>query len=197
MANLVFYLDDGSTFTHPLEEETTSVGRHPDSVVVLEFPSVSGHHATIELREDGYYLVDHKSSNGTRVNGAEIEEARLNDGDRVSFGDVQSAFYEGDPPAVLTMPAPDIVVDDPPPAPATTYRPAPVTRAPGRRIVPKNYGDDPDGGCLTAIIIFALFLAAFCAGLFLRHSNETGGNLFNDILDKLDKTELPASKSDK
>src|SRR5689334_21615584 len=60
IANLVFYLDDGSTFTHTIEGETTTIRRHPDSVVVLEFPSVSGHHASIEQREVGYYILDHK-----------------------------------------------------------------------------------------------------------------------------------------
>jgi hypothetical protein len=197
MANLVFYLDDGSTFTHTLEGETTTIGRHPDSVVVLEFPSVSGHHSSIEQREDGYYVLDHKSSNGTRVNGAEIEESKLQDGDRVGFGDVQSVFYEGDAPEVVEMPAPDVVVDVPPPAPPATYRPTPVRRSPVRRSPARpGYPSDTDSGCMTAVLVIGLFLVAFCAGLFLRHSKETGGNLFSDLFNKLNGS-IPKIKIEK
>lgn len=198
MATLVFYLDDGSTFTHTIEGETTTIGRHPDSVVVLEFPSVSGHHASIEQREDGYYILDHKSSNGTRVNGAEVEEAKLQEGDRVGFGDVQSVFYEGAAPEVFEMPAPDAVVDAPPPPVPATYRPTPVRRSGGRKpIRASGYPDDSDSGCMTALLVIGLFVAAFLTGLYLRHSQETdGGNLFSDLYSKLNGN-LPKIKFEK
>ena len=86
MATLVFYLDEDTSMTHVLESGTTTLGRHPDSVIVLDCPSVSGHHALIELQDDGCYVSDQQSSNGTRVNGAIIEEAKLAEGDRVAFG---------------------------------------------------------------------------------------------------------------
>ena len=190
MANLAFYLEDGSTFNHPIEGEITTIGRHPDSVVVLEFPSVSGRHASIEQREDGHYIIDHKSSNGTRVNGAEIEEAKLKDGDRVGFGDVQSVYYEGEAPLHAEMPAPDIVVEVAPPPPPSTYRPTPLRRTPGRRGGPSRVSpNDPasGGGCFTALLVIAIFITAFLGGLYMRHSKETnGGNIFSDIYKKLD-----------
>lgn len=185
MATLVFYLNDDSTLTHVIEGETTTIGRHPDSVVVLEFPSVSARHALIEQRDDGYYVVDQKSSNGTRVNGAEIEEAKLQEGDRVGFGDVQSVFYEGEAPVVIAMPAPDVVVEPPPPLPTANYRPAPVRRTPIRRGRVSGYPSDSGGGCMTAVLVIGLFLAAFGTGLYLRHAKEMHGNFFSDLFDKL------------
>ena len=42
--------------THALEPGFTTVGRHPDSIIVLDSPSVSGHHAIIELEKQRGYL---------------------------------------------------------------------------------------------------------------------------------------------
>ena len=202
MPTLVFHLDDGSVLTHTLDEGTTTLGRHPDSVVVLEFPSVSAHHAVIELGESGCYVSDLKSSNGTRVNGVVIEEARLNEGDRVAFGDVQCVYYEGEPPdhaeeppqadpdAVETIyvPPPEVHPVEPtfpaPPARARAAQPPPPRRRPYVRVT--SYPDTSGSGCGTAVIVIGLFLGAMLLGLFLRHHKETeGGNFFSDLAGKM------------
>jgi RsiW-degrading membrane proteinase PrsW (M82 family) len=46
----------------------------------------SKQHAFIEARPDGFYLTDNNSTNGTFVNDQRISNIRLNDGDRISFG---------------------------------------------------------------------------------------------------------------
>jgi pSer/pThr/pTyr-binding forkhead associated (FHA) protein len=172
------------------------VGRHPDSVVVLDFPSVSARHASLDQRADGFYVVDQKSSNGTRINGAEVEEAKLNDGDRIGFGDVQAVFYENEAPQVITVPAPNLETEPPPPAPQANYRPKPVRRTPIRRNRASGYPDDSAGGCMTAILVIGLFLAAFFAGLYIRHHQETNGNFFTDLFDKLN-VKIPQIKIEK
>jgi pSer/pThr/pTyr-binding forkhead associated (FHA) protein len=203
MPTLVFHLDDGSVFTHSLEEGTTTIGRHPDSVVVLEFPSVSGHHAVIELGDGGCFVTDQKSSNGTRVNGVEIEEARLSEGDRLAFGDVQAVYYQGEAPALLAeaeeirVPMPQVapVVEAAPPMPQRNYRtPAPPRN---RAVRVNSYPDTSGSGCATAAIVIALFVAAFLAGLYLRHHKETGGgNFFSDLLNRVGGN-LPKIKIEK
>lgn len=196
MATLVFYLEDGSTLNHTLDEGTTTIGRHPDSVVVLEFASVSGHHAVIELNESGCFVSDLKSSNGTRVNGVEIEEAQLQDGDRVGFGDVQAVFAAGEAPEPVYVPQPEVLPQDvPPPILKTNYRQPPPKKNP--KI--KRTGGYPDegGGCGTAIVVICLFVAALLAGLYMRHHKETnGGNFFEDLADKLG-TNIPKIKIEK
>jgi pSer/pThr/pTyr-binding forkhead associated (FHA) protein len=139
MASVVFYMEDGNTLVHKLENEVTTIGRHPENLVVLTCPSSSGRHAVIKQAEDGVYVHDLNSSNGTRVNGAEIEEAKLKDGDRVGFGDVQAVFYAGDPPTVLeekpvappkaakAAPAPVAEEEDEAPAPAPKASKKPKT----------------------------------------------------------------------
>lgn len=205
MATLVFYLDEATSMTHALEAGTTTIGRHPDSVIVLDCPSVSGHHALIELQEDGCYVSDQQSSNGTRVNGAVIEEAKLSEGDRVAFGDIQAVFYIGDAPSdepeevviaqpIVFVPPPQIPVKDapPPPAPAD-YRKVPAR--PARRA--SNYPDQSESGCATALIVIFLFIAAFIVGLYMRHYKETeGGNFFSDVASKISGT-IPKIKVEK
>jgi len=41
---------------------------------------------------DGYKLQDLDSTNGTRVNGEPITEAKLNNGDTVAFGDIETRY---------------------------------------------------------------------------------------------------------
>ena len=208
MATLVFHLDEETSMTHALEIGTTTVGRHPDSIIVLDCPSVSGHHAIIELQDDDCLVIDQQSSNGTRVNGATIEEARLKDGDRVAFGDIQAVYYSGEPPiegeevaaAVPTIfvPPPELPNDTAPPPPPADYRKVgkpPAKPRSVRRVT--GYPDTSESGCLTALIVMGLFFAAFAAGMFMRHYKDTeGGNLFSDLMDKVSNS-VPKIKIEK
>ncbi|MBL9176526.1 MAG: FHA domain-containing protein [Verrucomicrobiaceae bacterium] len=198
MASVVFYMEDGTTLVHKLENETTTIGRHPESLVQLTCPSSSGRHAVIKRREDAFYVHDLDSSNGTRVNGAEIEEALLKDGDRVGFGDVQAVFYAGDPPEVLEArpaAAPPREKSLPPPAVVVAAEPAAASKPAGRALSPVRrayggksaggYPDTAESGCMTAIIVTGLFVIAFVVGLAMRHSKEMNGNIVSDTLDKV------------
>lgn len=203
MASFVFYMEDGTTLVHTLEGEVTTVGRHPESDVVLTCPSSSGRHAVIKQSGGDFYVNDLDSSNGTRVNGAEIEEALLKDGDRVGFGDVQAVFYAGAPPAVLeekplTPPRFSASLPGPSAAPAESPRPSvpagagggegrpisPVRRAYAKS-TPSSYPDTSEGGCMSAIIVTGLFVIAFAVGLAMRHSKEMNGNLVSDLVEKI------------
>lgn len=65
-----------------------TIGRGSDNVI--SFPddtNVSRYHARIEQREDGFWLVEQGSSNGTTLNGADFDgEVLLQDGDAILFG---------------------------------------------------------------------------------------------------------------
>jgi hypothetical protein len=199
MATLIFYLEDGTTLNHTLDEGTTSIGRHPDSVVVLEFASVSGHHAVIELSENGCYITDLKSSNGTHVNGVAIEEAQLNDGDRIGFGDVQAVYAAKEAPPVIHVPPPMME-----PQPMSVAAPLPLRaaqRPPALQRSPQVRRNNPyaeeGGGCGTALVIIALFIVAILSGFYMRHHQETGGgNFFQDVADKMG-AKIPKLKIEK
>ncbi|MBW3548493.1 MAG: FHA domain-containing protein, partial [Actinobacteria bacterium] len=75
-----------------LSNDTTTIGRSADCTVHLTDSSVSRRHAEVRPAGDGWMLVDLRSTNGTKVNGATITERRLKDGDRISLGDVHVRF---------------------------------------------------------------------------------------------------------
>jgi protease PrsW len=47
---------------------------------------VSSNHAYIQFLNDGFYLVDNNSTNGSFVNGERVQKIRLNSGDKIGFG---------------------------------------------------------------------------------------------------------------
>ncbi len=83
-------LPSGDRFT--LTESIISIGRHPDSNLVLADPNVSRNHAEIRPQGDRYVLVDLGSTNGSRVNGVRVDRQLLEDGDELTFGNTRMRF---------------------------------------------------------------------------------------------------------
>lgn len=75
---------EGSTFL--LEEQRTTIGRHPDSGVFLDDITVSRRHAEVIRADHGFTVRDAGSLNGTYVNRERVEESRLDDGDELQIG---------------------------------------------------------------------------------------------------------------
>jgi pSer/pThr/pTyr-binding forkhead associated (FHA) protein len=71
-----------------------TIGRAPDNTVPLagdEF--ASAHHARVEARRDGVWIIDLDSTNGTLVNEGRLNGRRkLRDGDVVKVGDTELRF---------------------------------------------------------------------------------------------------------
>ena len=62
------------------------IGRLPGCEVSLNDPNASRQHAELVAREDGWWIVDLDSTNGTFVNGGLVKERRLIPGDRIQVG---------------------------------------------------------------------------------------------------------------
>lgn len=76
----------------PLTRFPCTVGRRPDSSVVLTSPQVSGCHAEFIAGGQTLFVRDLSSTNGTFVNGRRIESATpVVRGDRVQFADCEFA----------------------------------------------------------------------------------------------------------
>jgi pSer/pThr/pTyr-binding forkhead associated (FHA) protein len=92
-----------SGITHELVEDLITIGRAPDNMIVITDPSISSHHAQLQLAGETYRLKDLDSTNGTRVNGVPAAETALRFDDRVRFGGVE-ARYEPDTPGSQPLP---------------------------------------------------------------------------------------------
>ena len=78
-----------------LKGETTSVGRHENSDLLLDDVSVSRHHAVFTRTASGRLtLRDLNSLNGTYVNGTRVEETTLHSADEVQIGKFKLVFWE-------------------------------------------------------------------------------------------------------
>jgi pSer/pThr/pTyr-binding forkhead associated (FHA) protein len=65
---------------------TTTIGRLPDNVVVIDSPAVSGHHACVCRDGDHFVVEDLASTNGTFVNGKRVTRQTLQHGDTMRLG---------------------------------------------------------------------------------------------------------------
>jgi pSer/pThr/pTyr-binding forkhead associated (FHA) protein len=106
----VVSLVDGREYT--VRPDGLTIGREPGCDIVIPAGEVSRRHARIELRSDGYVLVD-MSTNGVLVN--EMRASRmhpLSRGDRIRIGDEEMRFYAeveaaaNEPPPVPVIPVP-------------------------------------------------------------------------------------------
>lgn len=76
-------------------EGVTVIGRLPECDVTLNDASVSRKHARITRQGDRWMVEDLGSTNGMRVNGAQVGQSQLRDGDRLELGGVKLAFSAG------------------------------------------------------------------------------------------------------
>ncbi|HEY4378266.1 MAG TPA: FhaA domain-containing protein, partial [Acidimicrobiales bacterium] len=75
-----------------LGEAVVTIGRRPESTIVLADPNVSRNHAEIRPQGNGWIVVDLGSTNGSRVNGTRISSQELRGGDDIAFGNTHIHF---------------------------------------------------------------------------------------------------------
>ena len=69
-----------------------TIGRNPDSAIVLEDPLVSRRHAVVEQTPNGTLLRDLESGNGTYIGERRVLECRLTHGDIIRIGAIEIRF---------------------------------------------------------------------------------------------------------
>lgn len=105
---LVMFKADGERREFPLPKHRAAVlGRKNTCDLRIPLSSVSREHCKIELRDDGPYIRDLGSRNGTLCNNVRIHEAKLSPGDRIRIGPVHFIIViDGNPseiPPVKTV----------------------------------------------------------------------------------------------
>jgi len=79
----------------PLENEFLTIGRGGDNDMVIDMDNVSRGHAKVAKRDDGIYVEDLASTNGTYVNDIEVKSDRLRNGDLLKIGGAILKFIQG------------------------------------------------------------------------------------------------------
>jgi ABC transport system ATP-binding/permease protein len=78
---------------YPLDRDLLTVGRAEDATISVNHNSVSRMHCEIHsLGQGRFEIVDKGSSNGVRVNGAELRRGIVEPGDVIELGDVRFKF---------------------------------------------------------------------------------------------------------
>ncbi len=88
-----FHSRDGQHFHIPLGR--TTIGRASDNTIVWDDPSISAHHAVIELKDESYQIIDLNSEQGTFVNHQQITPDipyPLKERDSIRIGTVWFAY---------------------------------------------------------------------------------------------------------
>ncbi|HUI04889.1 MAG TPA: DUF3662 and FHA domain-containing protein [Acidimicrobiales bacterium] len=75
-----------------LGTEPVEIGRLPECTIVLNDPNVSRRHAEVKRRGSEVVVADLGSTNGTKVNGAQVRERVLQDGDEITVGSTTIRF---------------------------------------------------------------------------------------------------------
>ena len=104
MPKLILTTESQGKVAYEFAEQSITVGRAQDNMIVIDDPSVSNRHALLEMSGETYRLKDLDSTNGTKVNGIPITDTVLRFDDRVRFGAIE-ARYEPDVRGSQPLPA--------------------------------------------------------------------------------------------
>jgi hypothetical protein len=89
MARLLVKTEEVEQRVLELRLGVNRVGRDEDCEFCLDHPTISSLHCELALTDDGVYLRDCDSTNGTFVNGQPVTEMWLDTGQNLRLGDVE------------------------------------------------------------------------------------------------------------
>jgi hypothetical protein len=83
----------GENRTFFIEKHDIAIGRDPDNDLVLQYQTVSRHHARLFFNGASFEIHDLGSANKLIVNGAFVQRAPLRNGDIIGLGEAVLKFY--------------------------------------------------------------------------------------------------------
>jgi pSer/pThr/pTyr-binding forkhead associated (FHA) protein len=129
--------------TIPLAVPKFLIGREQDCHLRPNSELVSRHHCAITTDEYSVRVRDFGSTNGTFVNGQRVKgQTVLNSGDRVSIGSLEFEIeIHKSAPETVSAPAPNVVLDTPPPPTTDTVFAIPTPSVEGQPASEPAAGD--------------------------------------------------------
>ncbi|MDD5139991.1 MAG: FHA domain-containing protein [Verrucomicrobiales bacterium] len=119
MARLMIKTDGFAERALVLHLGVNHVGRDPGCELCIDHPTISSLHCELALTDDGVYVRDCNSTNGTFVNGEPVMEAWLDPGQILRLGDVELLVESTDATVAIpkferprqTLPPPIVLPD--------------------------------------------------------------------------------------
>lgn len=157
-----------------LDRQVVTLGRGSDNDIVIDSGSVSVHHAEMRRIEGGYELHDIGSTNGIKQDGVRQQVISLFSGMTVHIGDVAFDFSLSDEESGALARE----------RPQESLPIARETELPPRKPKKPAYAPAPSGGSGFAgtMLFLILAVAAFFAGLEIRHQKDTQTSLLKSLL---------------
>ena len=90
----LIYEDGDTPQTHTFATGEVIIGRTEECQIILQDPSISRKHAKVVVDQSGVRVLDLKSKNGTKLNGTQVMEAVLKNGDRLHLGKFEITFSD-------------------------------------------------------------------------------------------------------
>jgi serine phosphatase RsbU (regulator of sigma subunit)/pSer/pThr/pTyr-binding forkhead associated (FHA) protein len=93
MPEIAIQTAGGTRERYPLAKDRVTIGRSRESDIFLPDQWLSRHHAVIEQRDEGFWVSDLRSKNGTLLNGEPMRDSRrLRPGDVITLGEHTLTF---------------------------------------------------------------------------------------------------------
>ena len=116
MAYLIIRNEDQGTVKVSLSEKPLFIGRSSEKDICLRDLTVSNTHAKVTLEVGRYKVRDLQSTNGSFVNGEQITERALIDGDEIQIGNTVMVFFADRSPDPKRAESPTAGQKGPPPS---------------------------------------------------------------------------------
>lgn len=127
-----------------LDKDSLSFGRKSDNDLVIDYPTISGHHGLIRKEDDHFIVEDLNSTNGTFINGRRVKSGSLKDRDQIGVAGHILDFYTDDSVSIpLTPPVENHSPDPQPKIPTTQEVKA---EAPAKPVTPPRAEIIEEGG---------------------------------------------------
>ena len=160
MPQLHVSLPDSENANHDLTDSLITIGRISENALQIEDVSVSSRHAQLTLDASGDYILrDLGSTNGTELNGKELEpqtDHRLQDGDKVRFGKIDASYKSENPAEARPLPEAEEVAAV---VAETSMRPADFSNA--SPFQTKKKKKDPTGVAIVAFAVVSVLVFGF------------------------------------
>lgn len=102
-SSLVVFTGDRTWSIDLADIDQATIGRDENCAIFIDDSKVSRQHAEVQHRGEAFLLKDLGSTNGTSVNGQQIEQHILQDGDVIRIGTAQIVYKRGFQEQELTM----------------------------------------------------------------------------------------------